>query len=67
VALLVDGRIAAVGTHSQLMATMPAYQDLLASRSDVMSAANDSAAAISSAADRRPVIAVERQHTEVPT
>jgi ATP-binding cassette subfamily B protein len=39
VALLVDGRITAVGTHSQLMATVPAYQDLLASRSDVSSAA----------------------------
>ncbi len=39
VALLVDGRIVAVGTHSHLMATVPAYQDLLASRSDVTSAA----------------------------
>jgi len=39
VALLVDGRITAVGTHSQLMATVPAYQDLLASRADVSSAA----------------------------
>ena len=39
VALLVDGRIAAVGTHSELMATEPRYQDLLASRDDVSSAA----------------------------
>jgi ATP-binding cassette subfamily B protein len=39
VALLVDGRIAAVGTHSQLMASVPAYRDLLASRSDVTGAA----------------------------
>ena len=29
----------AVGTHSQLMATEPAYRDLLASRDDVSSAA----------------------------
>ena len=34
VALLEDGRITAVGTHSQLMATVPAYRDLLASRDD---------------------------------
>jgi ATP-binding cassette subfamily B protein len=39
VALLVDGRIAAIGTHSELMATEPRYQDLLASRDDVSSAA----------------------------
>ncbi|MET0966151.1 MAG: ABC transporter ATP-binding protein [Nakamurella sp.] len=38
VALLVDGRIAAVGTHSELMATESRYQDLLASRDDVNSA-----------------------------
>ncbi len=38
VALLVDGRVTAVGTHSQLMATEPGYQDLLASRADVSSA-----------------------------
>ena len=38
VALLVDGRVTAVGTHSQLMATEPDYQDLLASREDVSSA-----------------------------
>ncbi len=43
VALLVDGRVTAVGTHSQLMATEPGYQDLLASRADV-SAANDTGA-----------------------
>ena len=29
VALLVDGRITAVGTHSELMATDPAYRGLL--------------------------------------
>jgi len=38
VALLSDGRITAVGTHSQLMATVPAYRDLLASRADVSAA-----------------------------
>ena len=38
VALLVDGRITAVGTHSQLMAEEPGYRDLLASRSDTTSA-----------------------------
>jgi ATP-binding cassette subfamily B protein len=38
VALLVDGRVTAVGTHSQLMATEPDYRDLLASRDDVSSA-----------------------------
>jgi ATP-binding cassette subfamily B protein len=43
VALLVNGRVTAVGTHSQLMATEPGYQDLLASRADV-SAANDTEA-----------------------
>ena len=32
VALLVDGRVAAVGTHSRLMATRPDYRDLLTSR-----------------------------------
>src|SRR6478752_1780810 len=45
VALLVDGRIVGVGTHSELMAGAPRYRDLLASRADVTSAANDSAAA----------------------
>ncbi len=34
VALLTEGRIAAIGTHSELMATVPAYRDLLASRED---------------------------------
>ncbi len=34
VALLEDGRITAVGTHSELMAQVPAYRDLLASRDD---------------------------------
>jgi len=63
VALLVDGRIAAVGTHSHLMATVPAYQDLLASRSDVTNAANDSAAA---ASDRPPALTgPPRQHEEM--
>ncbi len=38
VALLVDGRVTAVGTHSELMATEPGYQDLLASRADVSDA-----------------------------
>ncbi len=38
VALLEGGRITAVGTHSELMATVPAYQDLLASREDAFSA-----------------------------
>jgi len=39
VALLVDGQIVAVGSHSELMATEPRYRDLLASRNDVSSAA----------------------------
>jgi len=38
VALLVDGRVAAVGTHSELMATQPGYRDLLASRADTANA-----------------------------
>jgi hypothetical protein len=60
---LVDGRIGAVGTHSQLMATVPAYQDLLASRSDVTSAATHSAATDSAAeSDRRPAAAGQGQH-----
>jgi ATP-binding cassette subfamily B protein len=37
VALLVDGRIVGVGTHSELMAGAPRYRDLLASRDDVSS------------------------------
>ncbi|SDO38025.1 ATP-binding cassette, subfamily B [Nakamurella panacisegetis] len=39
VALLQHGRIAAVGTHSELMSTVPAYRDLLASRDDAARAA----------------------------
>src|SRR3954462_5407003 len=35
VALLADGRIAAVGTHSELLAAHPAYRDLLAQESDL--------------------------------
>ncbi|HST64096.1 MAG TPA: ABC transporter ATP-binding protein [Mycobacteriales bacterium] len=35
VALLVDGTLAAVGTHSELLATLPAYRDLLAQESDL--------------------------------
>ncbi|MTD16976.1 ATP-binding cassette domain-containing protein [Nakamurella sp. YIM 132087] len=35
VALLAGGRIAATGTHSELMARVPAYRDLLASREEV--------------------------------
>jgi ATP-binding cassette subfamily B protein len=35
VALLVDGRIAAVGTHSELLADVPEYRDLLAQTSEV--------------------------------
>ncbi|MFN2518539.1 MAG: ABC transporter ATP-binding protein [Jatrophihabitantaceae bacterium] len=34
VALLVDGRIAAVGTHSELLASVPEYRDLLAQTSE---------------------------------
>jgi ATP-binding cassette, subfamily B, bacterial len=34
VALLVDGRVAALGTHSELLADVPAYRDLLASKED---------------------------------
>lgn len=37
VALLEDGRITAMGTHSELMADVPAYRDLLASRDDQVS------------------------------
>jgi ATP-binding cassette subfamily B protein len=40
VALLEDGRITAVGTHSELMASTSAYRDLLASREDSSSAAD---------------------------
>jgi ATP-binding cassette, subfamily B, bacterial len=35
VALLADGRIAAVGTHSELLATVPEYRDLLAQTSEL--------------------------------
>jgi len=38
VALLVDGRIAAVGTHSELMSAEPGYRDLLASQEDTAAA-----------------------------
>jgi ATP-binding cassette subfamily B protein len=40
VALLVDGRVAAVGTHSELLADVPAYRDLLASREDHQASRN---------------------------
>jgi len=36
VALLADGRIAAVGTHSELLAEVPAYRDLLAQDSELI-------------------------------
>jgi ATP-binding cassette subfamily B protein len=35
VALLADGRIAAVGTHHELLETMPAYRELLAQSSEL--------------------------------
>jgi ATP-binding cassette, subfamily B, bacterial len=35
VALLIDGRIAAVGTHRELLDTVPAYRDLLAQNSEL--------------------------------
>jgi ATP-binding cassette subfamily B protein len=35
VALLADGRVAAVGTHSELLATVPAYRQLLAQTSEL--------------------------------
>ncbi len=38
VALLTDGRISAIGTHSELLASVPAYRDLLASESELASA-----------------------------
>ncbi len=38
VALLADGRIVAQGKHSELMASVPAYRDLLASREDAAAA-----------------------------
>ena len=44
VALLADGRIAALGTHSELMATVPEYADLLSSRAEREAAVAASAA-----------------------
>ncbi|TKJ16621.1 ABC transporter ATP-binding protein [Blastococcus sp. CCUG 61487] len=38
VALLAEGRIAAVGTHSELLAAVPAYRDLLAQDSELVEA-----------------------------
>jgi ATP-binding cassette subfamily B protein len=38
VALLEDGRIAAVGRHSDLLAEVPAYRDLLAHDSELIEA-----------------------------
>jgi ATP-binding cassette subfamily B protein len=38
VALLEDGRIAAIGTHSELLAEVPAYRDLLAQDSELAEA-----------------------------
>jgi ATP-binding cassette subfamily B protein len=38
VALLADGRISAVGTHAELLATDPDYRDLLTSRTEVSEA-----------------------------
>jgi ATP-binding cassette, subfamily B, bacterial len=35
VALLSDGRIAAVGTHSELLETVPGYRQLLAQTSEL--------------------------------
>jgi ATP-binding cassette, subfamily B, bacterial len=39
VALLVDGRIAAVGTHRELLDTVPAYRDLLSQSTELEEAA----------------------------
>jgi ATP-binding cassette subfamily B protein len=36
VALLAGGRIAAVGTHSELLAEVPEYRDLLAQESELV-------------------------------
>jgi ATP-binding cassette, subfamily B, bacterial len=36
VALLQDGRITAVGTHSELLAEVPAYRELLAQDSELV-------------------------------
>jgi ATP-binding cassette subfamily B protein len=35
VALLVDGRIGAVGTHRELLDTVPAYRDLLSQSTEL--------------------------------
>jgi ATP-binding cassette subfamily B protein len=40
VALLAEGRIAAVGTHSELLAEVPAYRDLLAQDSELSEVAS---------------------------
>jgi ATP-binding cassette subfamily B protein len=53
VALLVDGRVAAVGTHSELLADVPAYRDLLASRADHQ-ASRDNRGALPTQPARRP-------------
>ena len=58
VALLVDGRIVATGTHSELMTTEPRYQDLLASRDDVSTAA----AGLTARRDRGHASRSERSH-----
>ena len=42
--LLENGRIIAVGTHSELMSTVQAYRDLLASRDDASAAQHSSKA-----------------------
>ncbi len=39
VALMVDGRVAAIGRHAELMRTVPAYRDLLSSEEDSAAAA----------------------------
>ncbi len=44
VALLQNGRITAVGTHSELMSTVQGYRDLLASREDASAAQHHSEA-----------------------
>ena len=59
VALLADGRIAAVGTHAELLAQVPAYRELLASRDTAAPAAAGPTAARpgpdpTSAPDARP-------------
>ncbi|MDP9092722.1 MAG: ABC transporter ATP-binding protein/permease [Actinomycetota bacterium] len=41
VALLVDGRIAAVGTHTELLATVPEYRELLAQTSELEGVGHD--------------------------